>query len=310
MSIFKLRDIHTNVYGVARSLLALNLLITLLFTDNFRNFPVELFQESHDTLSWNYFHVMGHEGLQVSVALACIILVWVISGYLPQISCFLHAWLAISYFDMALIIEGGDQIAQILALLIIPVAVTDRRINHWHNHNYFKYKMPYSLRYFAYSSVVIAQLQMAILYFFACVDKFKVDEWRNGSAFYYWFNHNPFGANDFFHYLFDGLVVNSIFGPVITWSVLVLEAMLFAALFMEQKRKSQLLIFAIGFHLSIVFIHGLASFFCAMAAGLILYLYPMDRGFSLYRVTSIVAKVRSRMWYMLERGLLERITSR
>ncbi|ELR72481.1 hypothetical protein C900_01476 [Fulvivirga imtechensis AK7] len=297
MNIFNIKEVHTNVYGIARSLLAISLLITLLFTDNTRNFPIELFSDSYDTLSWNYFVVLGHENLSISIILACIILVWVVSGYLPQLSCFLHTWLAISYFDMALVIEGGDQIAQILSLLIIPVAITDRRLNHWQSNHYFRYKMPFFFKYFAFSSLVIAQVQMAIVYFFACVDKFKVDAWKDGSAFYYWFNHNPFGAPDFIHGLFGGLVLDPIVGRLITWSVLVLEAVLFAALFMDYKKKRTLLIMALSFHFTIILVHGLTSFFFAMAAGLIVYLYPVDKnikvkGFSIY---STWAKAKSKI---------------
>ncbi|UII26201.1 hypothetical protein LVD15_23325 [Fulvivirga maritima] len=291
--------------------MALSLLITFLFSDNGRSFPNELFSPSHDTLSWNFFAIMGHNNLTLSVVIACVILLWVISGYLPQLSCLLHAWIAISYFNVALVIEGGDQIAQILSIFIIPIAITDPRLNHWYAPDQTFFKRPgFFLRYFAYSSALIIQLQMSLLYFFAFVDKFGVDEWRNGTAFYYWFNHTPFGADDWLRSLFGWVVADPFLGRVLDWGVLALEAALFAAIFMEQKKKRRMLYAAIIFHFAIILVHGLGSFFFAMTAGLILYLHPVDHEFSWSAIVDSIKGLRTKNPTLLMTNKLSRILSR
>ncbi len=110
--------------------------------------------------------------------------------------------------------------------------------------------------------------------FFAAIEKLDVPEWKDGSAFYYWFNDSSLGASDFLQenivFLFDNVFVTS----AITWSVLVVETMLFAGLFMNKENRLKMFILGVSFHFMIVLIHGLFSFFFAMLAGLILYLLP------------------------------------
>ena len=55
--------------------------------------------------------------------------------------------------------------------------------------------------------------------------------------------------------------------------VLFLEIILFVALFLEQKYKYLLFIFAFIFHFLIFLIHGLGTFWLSMTGCLILYLF-------------------------------------
>lgn len=269
----------TNVYALARSFIALSLLITLLFTASYVYFPIEFFSsgQASNTAIPNYFYWIGEEHLSVSIGVACAILLSVIIGYLPQITGILHAWIAYSFFTGALMVEGGDQIGQIIAFLLIPVSLFDKRINHWHKNDFFKYNRPDWLTFFCYSCLVVVQIQMAIVYFFAVAGKLNVPEWVDGSAFYYWFNHDPFGAAAPIRAVFSPVVNNPFLTPLITWGVLALEATLFAALFMNKDKKRVMFILGVAFHFMIIVIHGLWSFFFAMLGGLIIYLLPWDK---------------------------------
>lgn len=193
-------NVFNNVYGIARSSLALSLLITLIFTPSFVYFPKPYLHtlEKLDSFIPNYFLLWDYSNLNVAIIIACFILILVISGYLPQITGFLHAWLAYSFFTGSLMVEGGDQIAQILTLLILPITVFDKRLNHWSKREYLRWKRPFGVNYFCSSCLLIAKIQMSILYFFAAVEKLNVPEWKDGSAFYYWFNDSSLGASDFF----------------------------------------------------------------------------------------------------------------
>ncbi len=276
-------EIFTNVYGLGRSLVALSLLITLLLTKPHVYFPPDFFRigAPSQTLIPNFFYLMGEQQLTLSIAIACLVLLAVISGYLPQITGLLHAWIAFSFFTGALIIEGGDQIGQIITILLIPVTLAEKRINHWHKSNFFQYERPEWINFFCFSCLFVIQLQMAIVYFFAAAEKIQVPEWADGSAFYYWFNHNPFGASEPIRWLLSPIVENLYLTPLITWGVIVLEAMLFGALFMRQKHRLLMFVLGVSFHFMIIVIHGLWSFFFAMVGGLVIYLLPWDRQLNL-----------------------------
>jgi antimicrobial peptide system SdpB family protein len=276
--------IFTSNYGMARSFIALSNIFTFALTDPHSYFSELTFKvgQSSDMIIPNYFLLFGHENLYLSTGLAIGILCWVITGYLPQITGILHAWIIYSFFTVSLIIEGGDQISQIITILLVPITLFDKRISHWHKKDSLKYTRPKWIEYLCYSTIVIIQLQMAILYLFAASDKLKVTEWTDGTAFYYWFNHRPFGASEPVHWIFDPLINNHYILPLITWGVITLEILLFAAFFMNQRNKLVLFCLAVIFHFMIVVVHGLASFFLAMVGGLIIYLLPSEglKGFS------------------------------
>jgi antimicrobial peptide system SdpB family protein len=285
-----IKNVFSNTYGLARSLLALSTLLTLSFTNPHYFFNEVFFKvgQPQNTVIPNFFYLFGEEGLGLAVLVASFILLWVISGYLPQVTGLLHAWVAYSFFTGSIIIEGGDQINQIITILLIPITLLDKRLNHWGENEFLKYKRPDFIRYFCYSIIIVIQIQMAALYLFAGAEKLAVTEWSSGSAFYYWFNHVPFGATDTVKTLFSPLVSSHIMSPLITWGVILLEVILFAAFFMTSKKRKVLFFFGLFFHFMIVVVHGLASFFLAMTAGLILYLLPCDG----LNFKTFVAKIR------------------
>lgn len=289
--VFRVKNIFTNTYGIARSLLAFSTLITLLFTDRDELFYYFYIKPdaypANGLASINLFHLFGLENLFIPIMLACIILLLVISGYLPQITGILHAWVSFSLFHGILPVEGGDQIAFIITLFLIPVTLFDKRINHWHRHDYFQYHRSKFIAYFCYSCMVMIQVQMAIIYFDAGVEKFKVPEWVDGTATYYWVNHNAFGAPDWLHHAIDGLFTNSVTITLITWGVIVLEVLLFTAFFRSEADRRVFFYLGVFFHFLIFLVHGLFTFWIAMTAGLVIYLLPNDKFISLPRTVRL-----------------------
>ncbi|MGJ1439530.1 hypothetical protein [Sphingobacterium multivorum] len=269
-------NIFTNVYGLGRSLLAMSLFLDLSFTHSFVYFPEFVFNSGADNslVIPNFFLIFGSQNLNITVGIAIFTMIWVISGYTPQITGILHAWMAYSFFTGSIMIEGGNQIAQIITILLIPVTLFDKRINHWAKTEFFSYNRPPAIEYFCKSCLMIIGVQMSIVYFFAVAVKVNTSVWQNGSAIYYWFNDSIFGLPEAFRSFLYPLTSSRIFSPLMTWSVLILEAILFAALFMSQERKKILLPIGLIFHFMIILCHGLWSFFFAMAGGLVIYLYP------------------------------------
>ena len=169
-------NVFNNVYGLARSSLALSLLITLIFTPTFVYFPKPYLKTLDKLNSFipNYFFLWDYSNLNIGIIVACFILVLVIFGYFPQITGILHAWLAYSFFTGSLMVEGGDQIAQILTLLILPITLFDKRINHWSEKEYLNWRRPFAINYFSFSCVFMVKIQMSVLYFFAAIEKLDV----------------------------------------------------------------------------------------------------------------------------------------
>lgn len=290
------KNYFTNVYGLGRSLLAMGTMLTFIFNDSFMLFPDHLFNKTnfgHFLQDINLFFLLGYENIWISKLISIAILLVVISGFYPRITGVLHWWVSFSFFTSGIILDGGDQITSVLTLLLIPITLLDGRKNHWQvNSINNRYK-----NFTAYIVFIIVELQVAILYLQASIEKpYKVQEWVDGTAVYYWLNHNVFGAPDAFLLWFNPILDNPIFLSFLTWGAIIFELSLFGAFFMTRNRRVKFLKFAIAFHFSIIIFHGLPSFFFAMAGALILYLVPKDYALKFSKKDS---KIESESQYLL-----------
>lgn len=269
--------VHTNVLGLARSCLAFSLLLNFLFTDVYVYFPDSELINSLPFGIPNFFIFFGTDNLRFAISLACIILFIVISGYIPQLTGILHAWIATSFFQSAILVEGGDQIAQIITIFLIPITLADKRINHWHKSSYFDYTQGEFVQYFVYSCMVLIRIQMSIVYFFAAAVKINKSFWIDGSAFYYWFTHMPFGVSEKIANIFLPVISNIYVTSLISWGAIFTEILLFSALFVKRKSRPFYFVLGVFFHFMIICIHGLWAFFFVMLGGLVIYLLPWNK---------------------------------
>jgi len=295
---------YTNVIGLSRSLIAFGTLLTLLsnsvntlFIQKVSNsFLLSPFQ-SEFSKKINFFFLFGENNLVLMKWLAVFILLLVIIGYLQKITCFLHWWVSFSFLHSATIIDGGDQIASILTLLLIPICFLDNRKNHWN------LKIPQSKlsNLISICFVYVICLQVAIIYFHAAVGKFGHEQWTDGTAIYYWLNHSVFGMPDNLA-IFNFFLQKPFFVSWVTYGVLILELMLFLALFTNVRYRKIMLCIALIFHLLIVFYHGIFSFFFPISAALMLYLYPTYKNLNLKYMKSWENKVK--FWFFIPNGIL------
>ena len=176
-----------------------------------------------------------------------------------------------------LIVEGGDQINIILALLLVPICLLDNRKNGWitkektdclNNNNWLVVNASIAL--------LFIQIQMSVLYFNAGVAKMYAPEWSNGTAVYYWFFDPLFGSPDLFINTIGFLFKNPYSVSIINWAVIFLEIALFIGVFLKQKNKYSLFLSGVVFHFLIILIHGLPAFFLSMVGGLILYFWDLE----------------------------------
>lgn len=274
----------TNVYGLSRSLFAIVTLSSLLFNNIQSLFSPFTYKKKEVLDSFsniNLFHIFGYEGLFISKIIAIVILIICVIGYLPRIFGILQWWVSFSFFNACTIVEGGDQITNNILLLLIPITLMDNRKFHWERGN--KENNLYK-NFICFVVFTIINIQICILYLQAGIEKlYKVDEWIDGTAIYYWLNSNLFGLTDFFKTILFPIINNQYLLFIINWGVIIFELIMAGAIFMNYKNKKKLIFFAISFHFLIAVFFGLISFFFAMVGVAILYLLPKNNSIQIKR---------------------------
>jgi antimicrobial peptide system SdpB family protein len=272
----------TNAYGLARTMLALGTLGTLLFSHSSSIFrptiTSDLAVNCTDVLRWTFFCLTPSVHLEVLRWIAVAILVLVASGWRPRLTGVLHWWLVYSLTTTGTLVDGGDQITAVLALLLLPVTLTDPRVWHWQAP---PQKISPAAKMVARSSLLMIRLQVAVVYFHAAVAKLAVPEWVDGTAVYYWFTDPALGMPHWLHTPITLLIQNPITVVAITWGTILLEISLAAGLLADKRYRRVLLVLGIGFHVGIALVHGLISFVLAMWAALFLFLYPVGQTINL-----------------------------
>jgi sporulation delaying protein B len=281
-------DPWTNVYGVARSILALSTCMTLVASPTGTLFvPAAGIPEypqcsaAHQRIG--LFCLLPSNQVELLRWGAVALLVLVASGWRPRVTGLLHWWVSYSLAANAMVLDGGDTICSILTLLLVPVTLTDVRVWHW------QARAPstpsegeLARRIVALSVLWLIRLQVAGIYFHAAVAKLAVPEWVDGTVLYYVFNDPVFGAASWLTTLTSAVAASPLL-PVAAWMVLLLEYLLSAALLLPKERRGTLLVLGVLFHGGIIVLQGLMSFGLTMIAALILFLRPVEHAFSLPR---------------------------
>lgn len=279
------RNAWTNVYGVARSVLALGTLLTLATSHS-----TTLFRPVSGLLtvpicggpaSISLFCVATAERLEMARWCSVFLLIIVASGWRPRITGLIHWYVAYSVMVSSALVDGGDQITGVLAALLIPVCLTDPRRWHW-DHSVTGYNSTWhkkALQLLALSSILVIRLQVAGIYFHAAVSKMAVPEWTDGTAVYYWFTDPRFGLPDWLKPVVMPILQTGIGVSALTWSAMLLEVALFMGLVVARPYRKYFLIAGLSFHTAIALVHGLVSFGLAMFGALILYLRPTELEF-------------------------------
>lgn len=274
----------TDVYGLARTLLAVSTMLTLLF-----NPTTTLFHPASGIPGGP----ICMEGTIASQGLFCLssnleLLRWlailglgvVASGWRPRVTGPLHWWISASLSWGSLLADGGEQVAMILTLLLVPVTLLDDRRWHWER---AKPSGPdesvLAKRFLALVFLTLIRIQMAVIYFHAAAGKFAVPEWTDGTVLYYWFSHPTFGLAGIRQELLWPLMTSPTIVALTTWGVLVVEALLFAGLVADRRHWRVFLISGLTLHAGIAVLHGLLSFSLIMAGGLVLFYHPVDASF-------------------------------
>lgn len=271
------REVHGDSLGLARSLLALSTGATLLVHSSAELFfPAGVRTNTvGGTALWaqqlSFFSLAPQAYLEPLRWLSIGCLALIASGWRPRLTAVPHWWISFSFYVAAFPVEGGDQIAAVISLLLLPICLTDRRRWHWQRAS----KQDASS--LAYSAWLVIRLQVAGIYLHAAVGKLRVEEWANGTAMYYWFDHPAFGAPSWLAGLTSAAAANPWFVTLLTWGAILLEFTLAGALFAARRWWPYFLGPAVLFHAAIGLVHGLVTFGIAMAGAALLYLWDPSR---------------------------------
>jgi antimicrobial peptide system SdpB family protein len=265
-------------YALARTLLAVASVLTLAFNSPDMLFvprPVEGVASGVQCelgLAWmGLYCLAGPEHLQLARWAAVAVLLLIATGYRPRLLGIPHWWLTFSFQASAGVVDGGDQLAAILTLLLVPVTLLDGRRSHWlPPQPAARSPLRSFVSWWCYGLV---RVQVAVVYFHAAVGKTQVQEWVDGTALYYWMLHPDFGAPGWLRPMVRAVVLSPVVAPL-AWGVIILEFMLAAALMAKDRYRPWLLAAGLLLHLGIMLVHGLVTFSLVMFAALLLYLPP------------------------------------
>ena len=262
-----------NGVQLARTFLAISTLITLVGTPDSSLFRLVLGAE--DAIACNGALIVGAYCAipvrWIATAVGVLIALWVISGWFPRYSAVPQAWFAFSFDAAVAIGEGGDQVNHNLSLILAVIALFDSRRNAWStsepiSENYrVRGAVSRGIMLFA---LVLAQLQVAFIYFHSGIGKATVSEWSEGSAVYYIVN-GQFGVPRYLDFL-GAWVAHPVISVVLTWSVICLEILLALAVILPDRIRRRLVLAGVAFHLGIIVFMGLWSFGFAMFACLVI----------------------------------------
>lgn len=282
------------VIGLVRSLIAVGTLMTLTFSSTDSLFRRVVgsgqFPTCHSVEAFGVFCVFGDAHLLAAKILCIVILLAVVSGVVPQITSILHFWVAFSVNTGIAIPDGGDQISSNLTLLLIPLCLTDPRINHW-----IRTRTPtrfLSARLSIATATLIAlKAQLVILYFYSSTGKMYHEEWAEGTAMYYIFS-GPFGPAGFVKDLGAWFVSIPLFGFIVAWGALLIELLLAVSPLTPVRFRFPIFALGICLHSGIAVLMGLWSFQAAMFASVMLLTLPLtarvyQAGWSLRRLGPI-----------------------
>ncbi|MFE4450042.1 sporulation-delaying protein SdpB family protein [Streptomyces sp. NPDC056796] len=269
----------TNVYGLARTLLALGTLGTLAFSSTGTLFRPVATQGDHPVCAGpmraGVFCVAPEDGLTATRWLCVLVLVVVASGWRPRWTALPHAWVSFSVFSGIAIADGGDQVTVVLSTLLALTALGDPRRWHWRvlPEGAARHRPRAVLA--GATGLVLVRIQMSFLYFQSCVAKLPHAEWADGTAMWYWGHSIAFGAPGPLRPLVDPVLASPLGVALLTWVPLVIEMGLAASLLLAQRWRWRLFAAGVLFHLSIAVMMGLWSFALAMIGGLVVLCFPL-----------------------------------
>ncbi len=215
----------------------------------------------------------GHTVTTVRLIAPVVVLAAVVAGFSPRWTCVPHWYVTFSLGTTMTLPNGGDSVARIAALLLIPMCLGDDRRWHWRRP---ARPLPPRWRGAAYAGHLFLRLQVAIIYLSAVMAKLTVGSWRDGSFMYQVFHDPYYGPPAFIRPLVGAVLDAPPLVRGLTWGTIAIELAIAASMAGGPRVRRVALGLAIALHGSIAVMLGLASFGLTMIA--LLALASVDGG--------------------------------
>lgn len=267
--------VHTPRLALARLLLALGMLLSLTFNDmslvanhSYDRLPeYRALHSAKSSVPFKQADIFMHLPPAAAKGVAIVILLLVMSGFVPQVTAVLHFIVCFSYHNYFLVINGGDEIAYVLSLLLLPLCLSDPRINQWKRIAH----TTASRNIVGNIALWVVRLQAAFIYFSAGYEKIFSKVWRQGTAVFYYTSHYRLGAPQWLRTINEVITLTPVV-VLLSWGTIALELVLAACLFLPYKWRKKVFMPALLFHGLIIINFGLITFFFSMAGLLVLLL--------------------------------------
>nr|WSW47209.1 hypothetical protein OG296_31170 [Streptomyces sp. NBC_01001] len=258
-------DFRSRWFSVGRSLICFaELTVVLLTPAKALLIPVLTITEGarcDGVRSASAFCVVGDSGAEWARWLLVAVLLVAASGYRPRWTVLPQLWAVYSIAVSISVPDGGESVALIMSLLMLPICLADDRKWHWRSPD-----KPLRLngRAIAFAAFWAIRIQLAYLYLDTAISKFGVADWANGTAEYYFLRDNMFGISE----PLDGLFLEMSKIPVVvvgmTWGALVVELIIAVCLLGSDRWRKVALVFDVLLHGMIIVTMGLWSFALVM----------------------------------------------
>lgn len=151
------------------------------------------------------------------------------SGFVPWLTAVPAAWILLSVPLAGTLVDGGDQLAGILGVLLLPASVTDWRWNPWRD-DAPRTSSSVTAVLAGNVSWWLVRAQVVVVYLEACIGKIAVPEWAGGTAIYAWERHPNFGAPGWAQPMVYPLTAQPLLSAVLTFAVMATEFVIAVAL--------------------------------------------------------------------------------
>jgi antimicrobial peptide system SdpB family protein len=258
--------------AVARTLVALAELTNLLLSSDsvlFMNTPGSTPQDRctglADPTLWCALGERGDGGLEARI-LAAGVLCLAAAGLAPRWTCLPHWYVAFSFSVDVTIGNGGDQVAQVFTMLLIPQCLGDPRLWQWSAAHgagggaRATRALPAVTRGSAYAAQLILRIQIAVIYLECGVEKLARPEWRNGCAMHSLMNDPQFGFPPPLREIAAPLLDRQVIAIVLGWSVVAVEIAIALLVLSGAFARRYALTLAVCLHIAIILALGLFSF--------------------------------------------------
>lgn len=249
--------------AIGRSILAAAGLVTILLSSNADLFIRTVEQPTgvrctgvHAVALW-CLTGPTETGLLIGRAVSVAVFVAVLAGFRPKWTCVPHWYVTFSLASAVELANGGDTIAQVATMLLIPLCLGDDRVWGWAP---VTRPLEPGWRGSAFAAHFALRLQISAIYLGAVGAKLLDPLWQHGTALFVVGNHPQYGFPPVVRDLLEPVLGTYWLVAVLSWSVIAAQVLIAVLMLSRHKHRVVALVLGCGLHLGIAIFMSLPSF--------------------------------------------------